>query len=107
MQLATLYTLLIVDTGQLVVVESPGTFGCCLFIEICQLLLSDCCCLQSIWCVAMIHPDICVSEVQKKGTVENQYRHADRPQNRISSHFSSSWSARVFLRRRKKKITAA
>lgn len=43
----------------------------------------------------------------KKGPVEKQYRHADRPHNRISPHFSSSWSACVFLRRGKKKITAA
>lgn len=53
----------------------------------------------------MINPEIWDSELQKDGPVENQYRHADRPQNRVSSHFSSSWSARVFLRRRGKKKT--
>lgn len=45
---ATLYTLCIVDTGQLVVVESSGASGRSLFIVVCQLPLSDCCRLPSI-----------------------------------------------------------
>lgn len=73
-----------------------------------------CCCLQCIWCVVIStavekNPDICVCEEQKMAQMENQYRHADRPHNRICLSFLTLLLFMVSLcfSEEEKKITAA
>lgn len=61
--------------------------------NLCQQPVTACCCLQCIRCVVISTavekspPDICVCEKQKMARMENQYRHADRPHNRICLSF--------------------